>query len=163
MRKRWSGSVPQRVQVNWVRSKALALPNHPSRSNRHASTQVTPFFANFGYHPKSIEGDVGNINVSAESLTSELMTVHKFLKSNLEKAISTYKAQADEKRRDTPIFQENDLVMLKASDLVLPLKCQKIERSIPFSTSPSCSNLKVWRPHPTNHFFPRTQVNKNTK
>lgn len=74
---------------------------------------------------------------AADKLVATLKSLHATLESNLTRARSTYKTQADKLRRPHPSLAIGDLVMVKASNFKLHLKSRKLgpRRIGPFKVS----------------------------
>jgi hypothetical protein len=79
----------------------------------HASTKMTPFFANYGYHswfefqaPTSSEVPVADDHVT------RMQEVTQVLASELKSAQDAYKYYADKHHLDTPLLEPGDQVWL---------------------------------------------------
>uniref|UniRef100_A0A670I7Y0 Gypsy retrotransposon integrase-like protein 1 n=1 Tax=Podarcis muralis TaxID=64176 RepID=A0A670I7Y0_PODMU len=95
----------------------LPLAEFAYNNTKHASTGVTPFFANNGRHPRTFPGleTTGEGEPQgAEHLAAELQEVHEQLRRNLELAKHAYKVQADRHRRVGEDIQVGDWVWLAA-------------------------------------------------
>uniref|UniRef100_A0A670JY26 Gypsy retrotransposon integrase-like protein 1 n=1 Tax=Podarcis muralis TaxID=64176 RepID=A0A670JY26_PODMU len=95
----------------------LPLAEFAYNNTKHASTGVTPFFANNGRHPRTFPGletkGEGEPR-GAEHLAAELQEVHEQLRRHLELAKHAYKMQADRHRRVGEDIQVGDWVWLAA-------------------------------------------------
>uniref|UniRef100_A0A670JBN2 Gypsy retrotransposon integrase-like protein 1 n=1 Tax=Podarcis muralis TaxID=64176 RepID=A0A670JBN2_PODMU len=96
----------------------LPLAEFAYNNTKHASTGVTPFFANNGRHPRTFPGfetkGEGEPRGGAEHLAAELQEVHEQLRRHLELAKHAYKVQADKHRRVGEDIQVGDWVWLAA-------------------------------------------------
>ena len=75
-------------QGNWV--ELLPLAEFVYNNSMHSSTQMTPFFANFGYHPEMqfrLPREIREARVqserTADSFANRLRETHEQLKDNL--------------------------------------------------------------------------------
>jgi transposase InsO family protein len=72
-------------QSNW--SELLPLAELAYNNSRHASTRQTPFFANYGYHPRfEIQSPTTPMVPSAESRVAQIQKIHHHLVTELTKA-----------------------------------------------------------------------------
>ena len=103
-------------QDNWSELFPLAeffYNNAPS-----ATSGISPFFANKGYHLNfSIYSDHELTSSSAKSYITDLDKLHDFLQSEMLEAQKHYQGPADAKRSPAPDFKAGDQVYLKAKYL----------------------------------------------
>ena len=79
----------------------------------HASTKVSPFFANYGFHPRfNISIPETSINPSAERRAHTLQDFHRHLSLELRAASIKYKAHVDQHRLVTSTFVIGNMVWL---------------------------------------------------
>jgi len=77
----------------------------------HTSTGVSPFFANYGFHPQfSLEILGDSINPLAEKRAKKLGQVQQDLMAELKMIHEWQKKQADRRRKDHPNFKVGDKV-----------------------------------------------------
>ena len=123
-------------QDDWT--SHLTLAEFAYNNTIHSSTGQTPFYANYGYHPRF---DVLNIsqvdNPAAQDLTSKLLELHEIMKLHLQKAQDRYKTSADTLRKESPPFQIGDKVWLLRRNIKTTRPCDKLDyRQLgPFSIS----------------------------
>ena len=86
----------------------------------HSSTKHTPFFANYGYHPR-FDLTVPRPLDAPESRNylQDLALLHRQLVFNLEHAKSLYKKHADTHRQAPPAYQVGDRVYLRTTNLMI--------------------------------------------
>ena len=97
-------------QDNWV--QYLALAEFAANNQESATTHCSPFFANYGYHPRiSLEATpVGG----APDAATQLAAIHDFVRSEMRFSQDEYKEMADRHRLPAPRFLPGDLVWLDA-------------------------------------------------
>ena len=88
-------------QDNW--SELLPLAEFSYNNAPSATTGVSPFFANKGYHP--------NITVHPEC---DLDSLHQFLREEMVHAQERYQGPADARRSPAPDFKVGDQAFVKA-------------------------------------------------
>lgn len=94
-------------QDNWC--DLLPLAEFACNNAPNASTGTSPFFANYGYHPRSdIEIDQNPINEAGASLVERIHATQHFLKEEIQQAQKSYTEQANRHRRphDLKVGQE---------------------------------------------------------
>ena len=92
----------------------------------HASTKVSPFFANYGFHPRfNISIPETSINPSAERRAHTLQDVHRDLSLELCAAGKQYKAHTDRHRLVAPTFAVSDMVWLLHRHIKTTRPCAK--------------------------------------
>jgi len=100
-------------QDNWA--KLLPLAEFAFNNSPSATTGVSPFFANKGYHPDiAVNSDLGLSSSRAQEYTSDLKELHEFLRSEMALAQQHYQGPADAKRSTPPDFKIGDQVYMKA-------------------------------------------------
>jgi hypothetical protein len=88
-------------QDDWV--DLLPLAEFAYNNSLHASTGVTPFFANYGLHPRfNISLPTNSVNHSAKDRARLLEDVHRDLSLELTFTGERYKLQVDLLRSDSP-------------------------------------------------------------
>jgi hypothetical protein len=77
----------------------------------HASTGISPFFANYGFHPRfSLEIPGNSVNPSAEERATRLGQVQQNLMGELKLTKEWQKKQANRRCKDHPNFKVGDKV-----------------------------------------------------
>ena len=96
-------------QDDWT--EYLPFAEFAYNNTLHASTQQTPFFANYGYHPKlDLLNPMANNNPAAEGFAKQLSELQATLRLQLQTAQESYKASADKFRNEAPTFKIGDKV-----------------------------------------------------
>jgi glycosylphosphatidylinositol phospholipase D len=98
-------------QDNWV--DLLLLVEFAYNNTLQGSTQQTPFFANYGHHPRF---DQFNLNIfknpAATDLATRLSDIQKQMKQSLLEAQDHQKTNADKSRKMHPEISIGDKVRL---------------------------------------------------
>jgi hypothetical protein len=115
-------------QDDW--SQILPLAEFVYNNAQNASTGVSPFYANYGYHPRSsprvvVATEV--INPEAEDLAAKLRNVHSQLRSQLEVTQATYKEKYDRHVKEHPPFVVGDMVWLMRKNIRTTRPSQKLD------------------------------------
>jgi hypothetical protein len=125
-------------QLNWM--DLLSIAEFAYNNSFHTSIQMTPFFANYGYHPKmdvlsSPKGLSTELVPAAENMVKELKALHESLVESLKQAQSDMKRFADVKRQDVQKYKIGDKVWLVRKNLKTKRPCDKLDykRLGPFS------------------------------
>jgi hypothetical protein len=103
-------------QDNW--NELLPLVEFAYNNAPNASTGITPFFANKGYHPAIEvypERDVASVH--ARNYAVNLQELHKFLHSEITLAQERYKEQADRHRIPFPPLSIGDSVFVISKNI----------------------------------------------
>ena len=92
---------------------------------------MTPFFANYGYHPRcnlqAQQDPTVSINPTAESLVEKFRHLHLFLRENLDHALATYKKYYDQHAKKPPAFVVGDKVWLNRKNIRTNRPSQKLD------------------------------------
>ncbi|SPC63716.1 uncharacterized protein UHOD_11307 [Ustilago sp. UG-2017b] len=127
------------LQTDW--SDLLPLAEFSYNNAEHASTQLTPFFANYGYHPCFSFDNTDPAPLppfpAACSYADQLKQLHEYVRGELDKANSQSAEQFNKRRLPSPQFQPGDRVWLSAENIrsLRPTKKLDYRRLGPFSIS----------------------------
>ncbi|SOV04857.1 uncharacterized protein UDID_17215 [Ustilago sp. UG-2017a] len=127
------------LQTDW--SDLLPLAEFSYNNAEHASTQLTPFFANYGYHPRfsfdNTDPASPALFLTARSYADQLKQLHEYVRGELVKANSQAAEQFDKRRLPAPQFRPGDRVWLSADNIrsLRPTKKLDYHRLGPFSVS----------------------------
>ncbi len=84
----------------------------------NASTGISPFFANKGYHPNiTVHPERDIASARAHDFVVNLDELHQFLCDEITQAQSRYKIQADKRRNLAPPFKVGDKVFLNSKHI----------------------------------------------
>jgi hypothetical protein len=100
-------------QDNW--SELLPLAEFAYNNAPSATTGVSPFFANKGYHPNiSVYPERDMTSSRAQEYAVDLQELHEFLRTEMAHAQKRYQGPADARRLPAPDFKVGDQVFIKA-------------------------------------------------
>jgi hypothetical protein len=146
-------------QDDWV----ALLPSAEFAYNNSITmaTGVSPFFANYGFHPVTSNPPATAVQNPASKLYSHWMhTVHKDIAHTLEESRERMKKYADQHRQEAPTYKIGDLVMLDGRNIQTRRPSRKLDhkRHGPFQVekviSPTAVKLTLprkWRIHNVLH------------
>uniref|UniRef100_A0A803T7I9 Gypsy retrotransposon integrase-like protein 1 n=1 Tax=Anolis carolinensis TaxID=28377 RepID=A0A803T7I9_ANOCA len=113
-------------QDNWA--SLLPLSEFAYNNGVQASTKETPFFANYGFHPRFFPPVIETSEVpAAEDWLQELTAVQQLLLQQLEQAKEDYKRHADKHRQPGPEIKVGDRVFLSTRFLPSHRPCRKLD------------------------------------
>ena len=113
-------------QDNWM--DLLPLAEFTYNNAKHTSTQVSPFMANYGRHPRhTLRITESSKNPAAEHLLEKLHKTQTELSSQLVKAQANYKEFYDRKVKDAPEYKIGNLVWLKRTNIATTRPSQKLD------------------------------------
>ena len=112
-------------QDNW--SKLLPLAEFTYNNAPSATTRVSPFFTNKGYHPNiSVYPECDMTSTWAHEYTVDLDSLHQYLHEEMANAQLRYQGLADAKRSLAPDFKVSDQVYMKAKYFQLTRPSKKL-------------------------------------
>ena len=113
-------------QDDW--HQLLPLAEFVYNNTQNSSTRQSPFFANYGYHPRcKVTVAADSINPAADGLVEKLQTVHTDLKEQLQNAQDKYKANHDRHAKPAPEFTVGDKVWLMRKNIRTTRPSQKLD------------------------------------
>lgn len=103
-------------QKDWVR--LLPLAEFAYNNTTHASTQFSPFFANFGFHPRfDVTLDVAVSSPKGKQYIMDLEDLHSVMKLHLKDAIEKMSEFADRHRAPAPELPIGSKVWLNRKNI----------------------------------------------
>ena len=160
-------------QDDWV--SLLPLAEFSFNNTINASTKLTPFYVNYGYHPKfEYITPSESIVPSIDDRLKIMEAVREELQTTLEKTIEDQERYANEHRAEVPPIQVGDLVWLNAKNLSSgrPSKKLDFKQVGPFEVKRVLSEvafelrLPPWlRSHPVFHasLLEKAKINQFSK
>jgi hypothetical protein len=122
----------------------LPLAEFAYNNSLHSATQKTPFFANFGFHPRF---DISQFslpeNPVAEDHAAKLVAIQAQLSKHLQEAQDRYKSYADRHRQEPPCFNVGDQVWLLRHHIKTTRPSDKLDykRLGPFTITARVNNV----------------------
>jgi hypothetical protein len=135
-------------QDDW--SQMLDKAEFTYNNTEHASTKMTPFYANYGYHPLDLSSPQPPLgNPTAQSHLDELVKVRNLLVQNIARAQDNYAKYYNRKVKshlnlaDEPLFKVGDKVWLSARDITTSRPSAKLDHKLlgPFRIIEKISDL----------------------
>jgi len=115
----------------------LPLVEFAYNNTPHSATNLTPFFANKGYHPH-LEVSYDSVpSGAAQQLAQSLGDVQRFLREQLQITHAQYESSTESQRAAIPPFAVGDLVWLNMHNLRTQRPSKKLDSSgsVPFPSS----------------------------
>jgi RNase H-like domain found in reverse transcriptase/Reverse transcriptase (RNA-dependent DNA polymerase)/Integrase zinc binding domain/Chromo (CHRromatin Organisation MOdifier) domain len=116
-------------QDNWF--QLLPLAEFSYNNAQHASTQMSPFFANYGFNPRFSLQVLGPTdqpqNPAAEELIARFKAIYQQVKENLTAAQAKYKENYDAHVKEAPSFTVGDLVWLSRKNITTTRPSTKLD------------------------------------
>jgi len=115
-------------QDDWY--NLLPLAEFVYNNAKHSSIQTSPFYANYGYHPRctiKVTNQSESTNPFAEDFAARMRTIHAELCIQLKKAQETYKENFDRNVKETPSFAVGDKVWLLRKNIKTTRPSQKLD------------------------------------
>ena len=115
-------------QNNWVELLPMAMF---AFNNNASVTGISPFYANYGFHPKIDRGSkaLKPIAEKAKTTVERLLTLHSLLKHELEDIAITTAKHANKKRSEGPDLQEGERVYLLRKNIKTKRPSDKLDHT----------------------------------
>jgi hypothetical protein len=147
-------------QNDWV--ELLPLAEFAYNNTIMTTHGMTPFYANYGYHPSSGSAPPGSNTLPVHSIAYGhwMKAIYEDCKKELEKTSDQMKKYADKTRAESPRYNKGDLVMLNGKNIKTRHPSRKLDHKLygPFEIleliSPTAIRLrlpKTWKIHPIFH------------
>jgi transposase InsO family protein len=146
-------------QDDWV--SLLPMAEFAYNNSVTTATGLSPFYANFGFHPTATNPAAANTLNPASTVYAHWMhTVHEEARKALEKTQERMRRYADPHRREAPEYQVGDLVMLNGRNIQTRRPSRKLDHKNhgPFQVEQIVSPLAVkltlpqkWKIHNVFH------------
>jgi hypothetical protein len=113
-------------QDDWA--QLLPLAEFVYNNTQNASIRVSPFFANYRYHPScTVTVATGSANPAADHFADRLRAIQEELALQLKAAQTRYKAQFDRHTVRTPPFTVGDMVWLLQRNIKTKRPSRKLD------------------------------------
>ncbi|KAI1005094.1 hypothetical protein K3495_g3127 [Podosphaera aphanis] len=117
-------------QDDWV--KWLPMAEFDAYNHVSSSTKATPFFSNYGFHPKFIMTIKSHAkkylpSLDAKDFATKMKEVHDFLKTNIRTAQDQQEQATNAHRKPAPNYQIEDLVFLSSKNIRTTRNSQKLD------------------------------------
>jgi hypothetical protein len=115
-------------QDDW--SDLLPIAEFAYNNAPHSATQLSPFFANYGYHPRAtISLDVAVPDPTAHDFARPLSELHDFCRQEIQVAQAQYQDPANRSRLAVPpeLFQVGKKVWLNAKNIKTKRPSKKLD------------------------------------
>ena len=113
-------------QNDWA--SMLAMAEYANNNSKHSSTKISPFYANYGFEPRTTWPTEIQFRNPASELYGHYMTgIHTKLKERLSEAMESMKKNYNKKRKSIEPFKKGELVMLNGRNIRAKHRCRKLE------------------------------------
>jgi len=137
----------------------LAMAEYAYNNSKHSSTKISPFYANYGFEPRTTwPTDIRFKNPASELYGHYMTNIHTKLKERLIEAMESMKKNYNKKRKSVEPFAKGELVMLNGRNIRAKHRCKKLEDKMfgPFEILSVGKNLRYcklslpdsWKIHP---------------
>jgi len=130
-------------QNDWA--SMLAMAEYAYNNSKHSSTKISPFYANYGFEPRTTWLTEMQFKNPASELYGHYMTsIHKRLGERLSEATESMKKNYNKKRKSIEPFVKGELVMLNGRNIRAKHRCKKLEDKMfgPFQILSVGKNLR---------------------
>ena len=115
-------------QNDWA--DLLPLAEFAYNNAQNASTKMSPFYANYGYHPRytvKVNNSALQMNPASAAYAKKLKEIHDQARANLQEAQLYQKRYYDQHTKEIPSFQVGDSVWLLRKNISTTRPSQKLE------------------------------------
>ena len=119
-----------RIYVNYQQddwSHLLPLAEFAYNNTSHSATQVTPFFANKGFHPK-LEVSLDTVpSETAHQMAADLKELHQYLREQIKVTLAQYRTSTDNRHTAIPKLNVGDEVWLDSRNIRTKRPSKKLD------------------------------------
>ena len=116
------------LQDNW--SKLLTLAEFSYNNISHSSTKYSPFFANYGQHPRALpipDKPANTASPYADKYIQDISKIHNTLVTNINHANELYAKHYNAKRQTTPEFTVGSKVWIDTHNIRTTRPSKKLD------------------------------------
>ena len=96
----------------------LALAEYSYNNSVTTATQISPFYANYGFHPRTTwPVEMESNNPASKNYTHWISSVHNLCNSYLKKTSEEMGRYYDKSKKTAPPFKAGDLVMFDGKNV----------------------------------------------
>ena len=123
-------------QDDW--STLLPQASFVYNNTQHATTGLSPFYSNFGYHPRwfgELQETKASESPEGYRIAADLSDIHDYCRDSIAEANRQHSKYYNRSRPDTPVFAVGDQVMLSMKNIttVRPTKKFDIRQTGPYT------------------------------
>jgi hypothetical protein len=113
-------------QDNWV--DLLPIAEFEYNNSPHSATQVSPFFANYGFNPRAtVSANISVPDPAAHNFAQDLTNLHQYCKQEILAAQAQYQGPGDQRRQPPPALKVGQLVWLNAKNITTKRPSKKLD------------------------------------
>ena len=113
-------------QNDWA--SMLAMAEYAYNNSKHLSTKISPFYANYGFEPRTTwPTEIQCRNPASELYRHYMTSIHTKLKERLSEATESMKRNYNKKTKSIEPFEKGELVMLNGRNIRAKHWCRKLE------------------------------------
>jgi len=111
---------------DWASMRAMA--EYAYNNSKHSSTKISPFYANYGFKPRTKwPTEIQFRNPESELYGYYMTGIHTKLEERLSEAMELMKNSYNKKRKSIEPFKKGELVMLNGRNIRANHRCRKLE------------------------------------
>jgi len=113
-------------QNDWA--SMLAMAEYAYNYSKHSSTKISPFYANYGFEPRTMwPSEIHSRNPASELYRHYMTSIYMKLKERLSEATELIKKITTRKRSPSNGLKEESFVMLNGRNIRVKHRCRKLE------------------------------------
>jgi hypothetical protein len=106
----------------------LAMAEYAYNNSKHSATKISPFYANYGFEPRTSWLTEIQFRNPASELYGNLMTnIHGKLRARLEESVELMKKHYNNKTKAIESLKKAELVLLNGLNIRVKHRCKKLE------------------------------------